>query len=88
MEAKNFSNIPIIDGNGNLTNDFSKEIKLRGLDKIGKNYHIVSIIGTQSTGKSTLLNRLFGTSFDTLNSSMGRQQITKGIQIYNDVMRI
>ena len=81
METKNSYKIQIIDGNGDLTKDFSKEVKLNGLDKIGKNYHIISIIGTQSTGKSTLLNRLFGTSFDMLNSSLGRQQTTKGIEI-------
>lgn len=31
---------------------------------IRKNYNVVSIIGSQSTGKSTLLNKVFGTEFD------------------------
>ena len=44
-------------------------------------YHTVSIIGCQSTGKSTLLNLLFQTNFDTLDSSRGRFQTTKGIHL-------
>lgn len=42
------------------------------------NYHIVSVFGSQSTGKSTLLNRLFGTHFDVMDEEK-RQQTTKGI---------
>lgn len=30
-------------------------------------YKTVAIIGSQSTGKSTLMNHLFGTTFETLN---------------------
>ena len=47
------------------------------LDK-GFAYDVVAVFGSQSTGKSTLLNRLFGTSFDVMNESQ-RQQTTKGI---------
>lgn len=45
---------------------------------IGFNYHIISVFGSQSTGKSTLLNTLFGTKFDVMNEAK-RQQTTKGI---------
>lgn len=45
---------------------------------IGNNYHIVSVFGSQSTGKSTLLNNLFNTNFDVMNDGK-RQQTTKGI---------
>ncbi|GMM27875.1 dynamin-like GTPase [Martiniozyma asiatica (nom. inval.)] len=44
----------------------------------GLNYHIVSVFGSQSSGKSTLLNRLFGTQFDVMDE-LKRQQTTKGI---------
>lgn len=44
----------------------------------GLNYHVVSVFGSQSTGKSTLLNRLFGTQFDVMDEEK-RQQTTKGI---------
>ncbi|ANZ74219.1 BA75_00294T0 [Komagataella pastoris] len=47
-------------------------------DEKGLNYHIVSVFGSQSTGKSTLLNHLFHTKFDIMDESQ-RQQTTKGI---------
>ncbi|KAG7890931.1 hypothetical protein KL936_002215 [Ogataea polymorpha] len=51
-----------------------------GKDDNGLNYHIVSVFGSQSTGKSTLLNRLFGTEFEVMDEAK-RQQTTKGIWI-------
>lgn len=39
----------------------------------------MAILGPQSSGKSTLLNGLFGTRFPTLNAQDGRHQCTKGI---------
>lgn len=44
----------------------------------GFNYHLISVFGSQSTGKSTLLNHLFGTEFNTM-SETERRQTTKGI---------
>ncbi|KAF9167625.1 Dynamin-like GTPase that mediates homotypic ER fusion [Actinomortierella ambigua] len=44
----------------------------------GFNYNLAAVFGSQSTGKSTLLNRLFGTSFDVM-SEEARRQTTKGI---------
>lgn len=44
----------------------------------GFNYNVVAVFGSQSTGKSTLLNRLFGTKFDVMDESE-RRQTTKGI---------
>ncbi|KAF7729333.1 Dynamin-like GTPase that mediates homotypic ER fusion [Apophysomyces ossiformis] len=49
-----------------------------GLDNVGLEYNVVAILGSQSAGKSTLLNYLFGTSFDVMEQ-MERQQTTKGI---------
>ena len=60
----------------------------------GLDYNVVSVFGSQSTGKSslyllyllcifiyvfkgTLLNRLFGTTFDVMNEAQ-RRQTTKG----------
>ncbi|KAF9965938.1 Dynamin-like GTPase that mediates homotypic ER fusion [Mortierella alpina] len=48
------------------------------LKDAGFNYNVAAVFGSQSTGKSTLLNRLFGTSFDVMNET-ARQQTTKGI---------
>ena len=44
----------------------------------GFNYHLISVFGSQSTGKSTLLNYLFGTEFGVMSES-DRRQTTKGI---------
>ena len=43
------------------------------------NYRTVAVIGCQSSGKSTLMNLLFGTSFEVMNETLGQQQTTKGI---------
>ncbi|KAK4693900.1 protein SEY1, partial [Lecanoromycetidae sp. Uapishka_2] len=44
----------------------------------GFNYHLISVFGSQSTGKSTLLNHLFGTDFGVMSED-DRRQTTKGI---------
>jgi len=44
----------------------------------GFDYHLISVFGSQSTGKSTLLNHLFGTEFSVMSESE-RRQTTKGI---------
>ncbi|EDO17445.1 hypothetical protein Kpol_1037p42 [Vanderwaltozyma polyspora DSM 70294] len=48
---------------------------------VGVNYHVISVFGSQSSGKSTLLNILFNTSFDTMDAQIKRQQTTKGIWV-------
>ncbi|XP_061981237.1 protein ROOT HAIR DEFECTIVE 3-like [Populus nigra] len=53
-----------------------KEVRL---GECGLSYAIVSIMGPQSSGKSTLLNHLFGTSFREMDAFKGRSQTTKGI---------
>ena len=45
----------------------------------GTDYRTVAIIGCQSSGKSTLLNLVFGTKFEEMDVEMGQQQTTKGI---------
>jgi GTPase Era involved in 16S rRNA processing len=53
-------------------------LSLTNIIKAGFNYHLISVFGSQSTGKSTLLNHLFGTSFGIMSESE-RKQTTKGI---------
>ncbi|CCD27472.1 dynamin-like GTPase SEY1 NDAI_0K02810 [Naumovozyma dairenensis CBS 421] len=48
-------------------------------DETTSDYHVISVFGSQSSGKSTLLNILFNTSFDTMDAQIKRQQTTKGI---------
>ncbi|KAL0341891.1 UNVERIFIED_CONTAM: protein ROOT HAIR defective [Sesamum calycinum] len=53
-----------------------KEVKLA---ECGLSYAVVAIMGPQSSGKSTLLNHLFGTNFREMDAFKGRSQTTKGI---------
>ncbi|KAK8476077.1 hypothetical protein V6N11_070945 [Hibiscus sabdariffa] len=70
----------LIDGDGTFndigTESFIKEIKLA---ECGLSYAVVSIMGPQSSGKSTLLNHLFYTNFREMDAFKGRSQTTKGI---------
>lgn len=48
------------------------------LAHVGFGYDLCAVLGSQSTGKSTLLNGLFGTSFDVMDERQ-RRQTTKGV---------
>lgn len=54
-------------------------VKASGVESSGVDYTVVAIMGPQSSGKSTLLNTVFGTGFTEMNALEGRQQTTKGI---------
>lgn len=53
-----------------------KEVKLNDCEL---SYAVVSIMGPQSSGKSTLLNHLFGTNFKQMDHLGVRKQTTQGI---------
>ena len=42
-------------------------------------YHTIAVMGAQSSGKSTLLNALFGTGFRVMDATQGRSQTTRGV---------
>ncbi|SNX82793.1 probable Protein SEY1 [Melanopsichium pennsylvanicum] len=58
--------------------EFAPHLDKWGLADAGFGYDLCAVLGSQSTGKSTLLNKLFGTNFDVMSES-ARQQTTKGI---------
>ncbi|XP_043721814.1 protein ROOT HAIR DEFECTIVE 3-like [Telopea speciosissima] len=70
----------LIDGDGTFNatglDNFAKEVNLGAC---GLSYAVVSIMGPQSSGKSTLLNQLFRTNFREMDAFKGRSQTTKGI---------
>ncbi|KAK1360271.1 Protein ROOT HAIR DEFECTIVE 3-like [Heracleum sosnowskyi] len=70
----------LIDGDGTFNSSglegFMKTVKL---SECGLSYAVVSIMGPQSSGKSTLLNHLFRTDFKEMDAFKGRTQTTKGI---------
>ncbi|XP_042945155.1 protein ROOT HAIR DEFECTIVE 3 homolog 2-like isoform X2 [Carya illinoinensis] len=58
--------------------NFMNKVKLADC---GLSYAVVSIMGPQSSGKSTLMNHLFYTNFREMDAYKGRSQTTKGIWI-------
>ncbi|KAJ4755860.1 hypothetical protein LUZ62_090265 [Rhynchospora pubera] len=82
MNGEDPCSTQLIDGDGEFHVDgverFIKEIRLADC---GLSYAVVSIMGPQSSGKSTLLNHLFKTNFREMDAFRGRSQTTKGIWI-------
>ncbi|KAF8748026.1 Protein sey1 [Rhizoctonia solani] len=70
--------IQIVNEDKEFTKELNQQITRWGLGDAGFGYNLVSVFGSQSTGKSTLLNRVFGTTFDVMNETQ-RRQTTKGI---------
>ncbi|XP_073259758.1 protein ROOT HAIR DEFECTIVE 3 homolog 2 isoform X2 [Populus alba] len=72
----------LIDGNGKFNVEGLKDfMTATGFAQCGLSYAIVAIIGQQSSGKSTLMNHVFGTNFKMLDAYKRRGQTTKGIWI-------
>ncbi|EHY54983.1 Dynamin-like GTPase that mediates homotypic ER fusion [Exophiala dermatitidis] len=75
----NYENgVQVIDENKEFNPDLAKYLNYTGVSHAGFNYHLISVFGSQSTGKSTLLNALFQTDFSVMSESE-RRQTTKGI---------
>lgn len=70
--------IQVIDEDKNFNSNIGQYLKNEGIIPAGFNYHLISVFGSQSTGKSTLLNALFKTEFGVM-SEEERRQTTKGI---------
>ncbi|KAK6845222.1 Protein SEY1 [Apiospora arundinis] len=70
--------IQVIDGDKEYNASLNKYLEVTDVAESGFNYHLISVFGSQSTGKSTLLNHLFGTEFNVM-SETERRQTTKGI---------
>jgi hypothetical protein len=72
--------IQLIDEKGEFHEDalveFCKAVRLA---ECGLSYAVVAIMGPQSSGKSTLVNHLFGTKFREMDALEGRNQTTKGV---------
>ncbi|XP_044946750.1 protein ROOT HAIR DEFECTIVE 3 homolog 1-like [Hordeum vulgare subsp. vulgare] len=72
--------VQLIDGEGEFAGDSAERfMTAAGVAGCGLSYAVVSIMGPQSSGKSTLLNQLFRTNFREMDAFRGRSQTTKGI---------
>ncbi|KAI1449552.1 root hair defective 3 GTP-binding protein [Annulohypoxylon stygium] len=70
--------IQVIDEDKEFNSNINSYLHATDVADAGFNYHLISVFGSQSTGKSTLLNNLFGTEFNVMSESE-RRQTTKGI---------
>ncbi|RDW88185.1 putative protein sey1 [Coleophoma cylindrospora] len=70
--------IQVIDEDKEFNPNLSTYLQVTKVAPAGFDYHLISVFGSQSTGKSTLLNHLFGTDFGVM-SETERRQTTKGI---------
>ncbi|KAH7058956.1 GTP-binding protein Sey1 [Macrophomina phaseolina] len=70
--------IQVIDENKEFNQNLQNYLAVERVTPAGFNYHLISVFGSQSTGKSTLLNHLFKTSFGVMAENE-RRQTTKGI---------
>ncbi|ETW16247.1 hypothetical protein PFMG_00187 [Plasmodium falciparum IGH-CR14] len=74
----------IIDYDGNVIEDLKEWMIDNKLNDLGFSYNVIAVLGSQSSGKSTLLNNLFKTSFDVMNTKQGHSQTTKGLWLSYD----
>ncbi|KAI1479510.1 root hair defective 3 GTP-binding protein [Daldinia eschscholtzii] len=77
-EAQYEHGIQVIDEDKEFNENINAYLQATNVADAGFNYHLISVFGSQSTGKSTLLNYLFGTEFNVM-SEVERRQTTKGI---------
>ncbi|ORX57143.1 root hair defective 3 GTP-binding protein [Piromyces finnis] len=71
--------LQLINDNKEFNTELGRFMKEKwNLAESGFDYNVVAVFGSQSTGKSTLLNRLFHTNFSVMDEQ-SRQQTTKGI---------
>uniref|UniRef100_A0A0D9Y179 Protein ROOT HAIR DEFECTIVE 3 homolog n=1 Tax=Leersia perrieri TaxID=77586 RepID=A0A0D9Y179_9ORYZ len=82
MEVDEAEAVQLIDGEGEFAGESAERFMASaGVAVCGLSYAVVSIMGPQSSGKSTLLNQFFGTNFREMDAFRGRSQTTKGIWI-------
>ncbi|POR32296.1 Protein SEY1 [Tolypocladium paradoxum] len=70
--------VQVIDEDKEFNDNLNGYLQVTHVAEAGFNYHLISVFGSQSTGKSTLLNHLFGTEFSVM-AETERRQTTKGI---------
>ncbi|GJQ13968.1 hypothetical protein GpartN1_g5759.t1 [Galdieria partita] len=76
--------IQLVNYEEEFNSQVSQFIRDVGLYNADLDYHVVAVMGCQSSGKSTLLNLLFGTQFRTMDANTGRYQVTQGIWLSKD----
>ncbi|KAF9671710.1 hypothetical protein SADUNF_Sadunf12G0075800 [Salix dunnii] len=84
--AEDCCSFQLISGDGVLNREGLENFsRSTNLSQRGVSYAVVAIMGPQSGGKSTLLNKLFQTDFRMMNADDGRNQTTQGIWIAKSI---
>lgn len=79
-DTNSYGVLQVVSGEGAFNTDgLQTFVRDSGVEGSGVGYTIVAITGPQSSGKSTLLNHLFGTRFEEMDALSGRHQTTRGI---------
>ncbi|KEP65897.1 UNVERIFIED_CONTAM: root hair defective 3 gtp-binding protein (rhd3) protein [Hammondia hammondi] len=76
--------IQIIDYDGDIVADIDAWMKKQKLADVGFNYNVITILGSQSSGKSSLMNAVFNCKFQVMDHVHGHSQTTKGIWLGRD----
>ncbi|KYF40150.1 root hair defective 3 gtp-binding protein (rhd3) protein, partial [Toxoplasma gondii ARI] len=76
--------IQIIDYDGDIVADVDAWMKKQKLADVGFNYNVITILGSQSSGKSSLMNALFNCQFQVMDHVHGHSQTTKGVWLGRD----
>eukprot|EP01053_Blabericola_migrator_P008617 Blabericola_migrator_1__8616@NODE_4511_length_1113_cov_135_457935_g1945_i1_p2_GENE_NODE_4511_length_1113_cov_135_457935_g1945_i1NODE_4511_length_1113_cov_135_457935_g1945_i1_p2_ORF_typecomplete_len135_score21_02RHD3/PF05879_12/6_1e26GBP/PF02263_19/2_8e08MMR_HSR1/PF01926_23/1_1e04MMR_HSR1/PF01926_23/4_3e06RsgA_GTPase/PF03193_16/0_004FeoB_N/PF02421_18/0_011Roc/PF08477_13/0_012AIG1/PF04548_16/0_022Dynamin_N/PF00350_23/0_028MnmE_helical/PF12631_7/0_075Septin/PF00735_18/0_075VirE/PF05272_11/0_11NBARC len=74
------SEVPLIDAAGRISANANNVI----IPNAGTKFNVVSILGPQNGGKSTLLNEVFGTEFETGDKDREDRKTTQGVWIARD----
>jgi hypothetical protein len=79
MDAPAVPQCQLVTGDGHVSEELEGFVEEAGVGGWGSAYQVVAIMGPQSSGKSTLLNHLFGTRFVEMDALSGRGQTTQGV---------
>lgn len=78
------STVQVVDENKEFNSKTQSFLTQPELEGTGLAYHTVAVFGSQSSGKSTLLNHVFKTKFDVMDNN-ARRQTTHGIWLGCDL---
>eukprot|EP00178_Gracilaria_changii_P013765 TRINITY_DN3878_c0_g1_i1.p1 TRINITY_DN3878_c0_g1~~TRINITY_DN3878_c0_g1_i1.p1 ORF type:complete len:817 (-),score=140.60 TRINITY_DN3878_c0_g1_i1:4537-6987(-) len=85
MEATTSHMVQVVNYEQEFNDELEKFLQAKHISELGFEYNVTAIMGPQSSGKSTLMNMLFGTRFPTMDSGGGRYQVTQGVWLGRDV---
>ncbi|CAN8061519.1 unnamed protein product [Agarophyton chilense] len=85
VEAEASHMVQVVNYEEQFNDDLEIFLQAKRVSQLGFDYNVTAIMGPQSSGKSTLMNMLFGTKFPTMDSGGGRYQVTQGVWLGRDV---